>query len=91
MCTESGPEVVWVKITNYTGLKNTLSLVWAGIGSVEVRELEINLYQFVFATHADKLKILNGKASTFDSQFLLLQPWDEVIDFCTASFNTIHL
>lgn len=69
------------KVANYTGLKNMLATIWLGVGQVKVRELGINLYQFVFASQNDRLKVLREKAWTFDSQYLLLKPWEEDTDF----------
>lgn len=59
------------KVVNYVGLKNTLTFLWANIGPVKIRKIRIYLYQFVFASQRDKLRILNGKAWTFDSQFII--------------------
>lgn len=72
-------------------MKNILTFLWANIGLVKIREIGINLYQFVFASQRDKLQILNGKAWTFDSQFIILKPWKENVDFQMESFNKIHM
>lgn len=61
------------KRANFTGLKNMLSALWVGSGPVKVREMGINLYQFVFTTQADMLKVLPRKAWSFESQFLILK------------------
>lgn len=66
-------------------------MIWTGVGQVKMRELGINLNQFVFAFQEDKLKVLRGKASTFDSQYLLLKQWEEDTDFHNESFNCMHL
>lgn len=55
------------KNANFTGLKNMLSALWMGSGQVKGREMGVNLYQFVFENQDAKLKVLNGKAWTFDS------------------------
>lgn len=49
------------KTANYSGHKSTLALIWNSIG------LGGNMYQFVFGSQEDKLRVLNGKAWTFDS------------------------
>lgn len=67
-------EIYRENVANYTGLKNSLSTLWTSIGPLKIRELWVNLYQFVFATHDNKIKILNGKTWTFDVQFLILKP-----------------
>lgn len=64
------------KVANYTGSKNMLATIWAAVGQVKVRERAINLYQFVFTSQDDKLKILRGKAWTYNSQHLLLKLWE---------------
>lgn len=68
-----------------------LSSIWAGTEPEKIREMGINLYQFVFANQEEKLRVLNGKAWTFDSHFLLLKPWYEGIDFQKENFNRIFL
>lgn len=60
------------KVANFSGLKNTLSLLWKSIGAFQIRELGVNLYQFVFSSPSAQLKILAGKTWTFNSQFLIL-------------------
>lgn len=45
----------------------------------------------VFVNKEDQMKILNGKAWTFDSQFLVLKQWKEGTDYLKESFNRIHL
>lgn len=79
------------KVANLTGLKNTLVVMWSSANSFKTRELGMNLYQFVFATQEDKQKVLNGKAWTFDSQFLVLKPWCENTDYTKASFNRLPI
>lgn len=79
------------KRANFTGLKNMLGALWVGSGPVKVREMGVNLYQFVFTTHADMLKVLHGKAWSFDSQFLILKQWHEDIDFQKECFNRVQL
>lgn len=49
------------------------------------------MYQFVFASQEDKLRVLNGKAWTFDSQYLILKQWEEDIDLKKESFNKVQL
>lgn len=58
---------------------------------MKIRELGTNLYQFVFTSQSDKDRIQKGKASTFDSQFLILKPWSEKLNFQMEVFNRIHI
>lgn len=79
------------KIANFTGFKNTLDVMWPLAKPQRIKELGVNLFQFVFATEQDKNKILNGKAWTFDSQFLILKPWFERTDFTIVNFNKLSI
>lgn len=79
------------KITNFTGLKNTLSALWSFIGPLEIRELGVNQYQFVFSSQDDKRRILNGKTWTFDAEFLILKPWTKELDILNETFNRIQV
>lgn len=75
------------KVANFTGLKNTLSVMWSFVKPFKIRELGVNFYQFTFDSQQDMIKILHGKAWTFDSQFLVLKPWCD--DLETVSFNKV--
>lgn len=55
------------KAANYIRLRNILTIMWISIGPVKIREMGVNLYQFVFAYPEDQMRVLNGKAWTFDS------------------------
>lgn len=76
-------------MANFTGLKNMLLSVWVGTGPVKIRELGVNMYQFVFSNQEDKMRVLNVKAYTFDSHFLLLKPRSEGLNFQKGDFNRI--
>lgn len=79
------------KVVNYSGLKNTLSILWPSSTPVKIREMGVNLFQFIFANQTDKLKVLSRKGWTFDSQFLILKPWVEGTDFKKEEFNKVQL
>lgn len=79
------------KVANYTGLQKELTKIWGFSGPFKVRELGVNLYQFVFASQKEKMKVLHGKAWTFDSQFIILKPGSEDTDFLKESFNRLPL
>lgn len=80
------------KIVNFTGLKNTLTTLWSSSGAFKIRELGVNMFQFVFfANRQDMMKVLNGKAWTFDAQFIVLKQWREDMDFFSEKFNKIHI
>lgn len=63
------------KVANFTGLKNTLAIMWSSVRPFKTRELGVNLYQFTFESEQDRLKVLHGKAWSFESQFLVFKPW----------------
>lgn len=77
------------KVANFSGLKNTLAILWSSVKPFKTRELGVNMYQFVFDSEMDKQKVFHGKAWSFDSQFLVLQPWSANIDFSSAQFYFI--
>lgn len=78
-------------VANFTGLKNSLAALWSSVQPFTTIELGMNLFQFVFASEQDKQKVLCGKAWTFDSQFLVLKPWEANTDYKTVNFNTIPI
>lgn len=65
--------------------------MWYLNGPLKIRELGVNHYQFVFENQHAKMRVLNGRAWTFDSQFIILKPWKEEWDSQTDSFNWVHL
>lgn len=79
------------KTANITGISNTFASIWTGIGPFRVRELGSNLFQFIFASQHDKLRILNSKTWTFEGQFLLLKPFTDEPDLLTQAFNRVHV
>lgn len=79
------------KVANFSGLKNTLPAMWPFAGHVKVREMGVNLYQFVFVSQAVQKRILGGKAWTFDGQYLILKPWTETLSPQSAVFSRIQL
>lgn len=79
-------------MANFIGLKNMFSSIWVGTRPVKIREQGVNMYQFVFANQVDNIRVLNGKACTFDSHFLLLKPCSsEGLNFQKGDFNRITL
>lgn len=79
------------KIANFSGLQTTMAILWSSIKPFKTRELGVNMYQFVFDSEADQQKVLHGKAWSFDSQFLVLQPWSANIDFSSPQFHVIPI
>lgn len=79
------------KIANLTGLRNALTSIWTAVGPFKIRELGVNLFQFVFSSHLDKMRILNRHAWAFDNQYLILQPWTEKITHLSDGFTKVAL
>lgn len=49
------------KVANFTGLRNMFSTLWARSGQRTVREMGVNLFQFVFDSQENMNYILNSK------------------------------
>ncbi|GER32678.1 RNA-directed DNA polymerase [Striga asiatica] len=64
------------KKINFSGLKATLRNIWVTQKQFSMRNIGTNLFQFIFQTVEDKLKVLHGKTWSFDGQYLLLKEWD---------------
>ncbi|KAK6154992.1 hypothetical protein DH2020_009240 [Rehmannia glutinosa] len=79
------------KKINFTGLKNTLLKIWQTKDIFVVREIGPNLFQFVFCTQEDKLRVLQGKTWSFDSQYILLREWNDDILAKVDSIHTVEL
>lgn len=78
----------WGKITNFTGLRNTLNKIWNTTKPFKIRELSKNLFQFVFELEEDKQKIYNGRPRVFDGQYIILKQWEDEMDPLTEPFNS---
>lgn len=67
---------IWgAKLANYSGLKNTLSLLWNLADDLKVVELGLNFFQFIFPSAEEKDRVLQKRPWLFDNQFLVLQQW----------------
>ncbi|KAK6141805.1 hypothetical protein DH2020_024455 [Rehmannia glutinosa] len=79
------------KKPNFAGLRNTLLNIWQTKEVFSVREIGQNLFQFVFASQEDKLKVLGGKSWSFENQYLILREWyDNILDH-VESFTSVDL
>ncbi|KAK6158888.1 hypothetical protein DH2020_006202 [Rehmannia glutinosa] len=79
------------KKINFTGLKNTVPSIWITRESFVVREIGLNLFQFVFKSQEDKSKVLKGKTWSFENQYLLLREWSENILKNIEEINSVEL
>lgn len=67
---------IWgVKSANFTGLKNTLSLLWSPEGELKLVELGNNFFQFIFANKEDADRVMQKRPWFFDNQMIVLQHW----------------
>lgn len=75
------------KKANFTGLKNTLNGIWNTSKPFKISELKNNLFQFIFESEQDKMKIFNGRSWIFDGQYLILKQWSEELNVQSESFQ----
>ncbi|CAA0831274.1 Unknown protein, partial [Striga hermonthica] len=73
------------------GIKRMMSVVWQTSMAFEVKEVEANIFQFIFGCKEDKEKVLAGVNWVFENQYLVLQDWREGLSFQDPSFNEISL
>ncbi|KAK6121118.1 hypothetical protein DH2020_045144 [Rehmannia glutinosa] len=79
------------KKVNFMGIKNTTASIWQTKESFSVREIGVNLYQFVFFSEEDKIRVLKGKTWSFDNQYLILREWAENIMESIDTLNKVEL
>lgn len=65
------------KRVNLLGFRNTMIAIWLVKEDFKLRELGSNLFQIVFSNQEDLKRVLNGKAWTYDKQYLILKEWRE--------------
>lgn len=67
---------IWgVKLANFTGLKNTLSLLWRKEGELKLVELGNSLFRFIFANKENANRVIQKRPWFFDNQMIVLQHW----------------
>ncbi|CAA0814576.1 Unknown protein, partial [Striga hermonthica] len=64
--------VVGEKKVNIGGIKTTMGIIWRTSKPFSIRILGLNLFQFMFQSDEDKIKVLRGKTWSFDGQYMLL-------------------
>ncbi|KAK6122636.1 hypothetical protein DH2020_043612 [Rehmannia glutinosa] len=79
------------KKANFSGLKNTMSLIWPTKEPFSVRELGHNLFQFVFKSLGDKKMVFRSRTWTFDNQFLILKEWFDGMEISSEEFNQVEV
>lgn len=79
------------KRVNFVGLRNTLTSIWPLKSTVKIRELGINLFQFVFANLEDMKRVVNGRVWTFNQQYLILKEWKESMNVHNEPFNSVQI
>lgn len=67
---------IWgVKLANFTGLKNTLSLLWSQEEELKLVELGNSFFQFIFANKENANRVMQKRPWFFDNQMIVLQHW----------------
>ncbi|CAA0830121.1 Unknown protein [Striga hermonthica] len=79
------------KRASFMGLKNTMQNIWLTKNPFFSRMVGSNEYQFIFQTEEDRKKVLEGKAWTFDGQYLLLKEWSAENNDYTEEEHKIEL
>lgn len=79
------------KRVSFVGSRNTITAIWLTKEPFKVKELGFNLFQFVFSNQEDKKKVAQGKAWTFEQQYLLLKDWKEGMNIQKESFAEVDL
>ncbi|KAK6135545.1 hypothetical protein DH2020_030716 [Rehmannia glutinosa] len=84
-------KIFGIKKVSILGFKSTMMNIWQTKESFSIREIGCNLFQVVFVSQEDKIRVLNGKTWCFDSQYLILCEWAENVLENTEIFNTVEL
>ncbi|KAK6160117.1 hypothetical protein DH2020_003498 [Rehmannia glutinosa] len=79
------------KRVNFVGFRSTVSAIWQTKERFTVREVGVNLYQFIFFSQEDKIRVLRGKTWSFDGLYLVLKEWAEDILEKTDQLNSVEL
>ncbi|CAI9098987.1 OLC1v1035730C1 [Oldenlandia corymbosa var. corymbosa] len=72
---------------NFYGVKNAMERPWRQRGLMGVEKIQTNTFQFIFTRSEDREAILRQRPWSFDSHFLVLQKWEEEMDYDAESFN----
>ncbi|KAH7835506.1 hypothetical protein Vadar_026778 [Vaccinium darrowii] len=78
-------KIISQKPVNLGGLKTTMGLVWGNPKNFRVIEIGKGIYQFIFPTETDTIRILNGKPWFFNNHFLILEKWNpkvQPVQYC---------
>lgn len=79
---------IWgTKQANFTGLKNTLSLLWNQEDRLKVVELGQNYFQFIFDKAEEIDRILQKRPWFFDNQMIVMQRWQPDLKQDDPSFT----
>ncbi|KAL3497847.1 hypothetical protein ACH5RR_040579 [Cinchona calisaya] len=65
--------IVGDKMANFVGVKNFVNHVWGFPRELAVVELRANLFQFIFGSVEDKIRVLNSRPRILDNQLLILK------------------
>ncbi|KAK6126484.1 hypothetical protein DH2020_039757 [Rehmannia glutinosa] len=77
------------KKSNFAGLKFTMLKIWLTKEAFSMKEVGQNLFQFIFESQEDKLRVLRGKSWSFDNQYLIIREWsDKILDQADSITST---
>ncbi|KAK6140965.1 hypothetical protein DH2020_025293 [Rehmannia glutinosa] len=79
------------KKVNFAGFRSTVTAIWQTKESFTVREIGVNLFQFIFSSQEDKIRVLNGKTWSFENMYLVLREWSENILDKIDQLNSVEL
>lgn len=87
-CERSLVGKLWgIKTANFSGIKNTFSLLWSQKGDLRVVELGINFYQFIFSNVEDRERVMQKGPWLFDNQILVIHQWRPELQRDDPSFK----
>lgn len=75
------------KKANFIGVRNTVTKLWQHKDLCKVVSLSPNVFQFIFQQAVDRDAVLRGRPWLFDNLILVLQPWEEGINWDDACFT----
>ncbi|KAK6119862.1 hypothetical protein DH2020_046409 [Rehmannia glutinosa] len=83
--------VFGAKKINFSGFKYTIHNIWHTNEPFTVCEIGENLFQFIFKSREDKIRVRGGRTWSFDSQYIILRDWSEEVINNPEAFKTVEL
>lgn len=76
------------KEVNFTGLKNTMAVLWCRTGSLKAIEMKRGIFQFVFSEDEDRKRVLERRPWSFENRALILHQWEPAIEKNEEAFSS---